>query len=74
MTPAEVVIKEFGGIRELARALEIHPSSVWQWKQPRNSGRGRDGLIPSDFHETILNLAKLRQVTVTPTDLVLGRP
>lgn len=66
MTPAEVVIGLFG-VRPLARALDISPGTVIAW-------RGGRGLIPSEYHERLLLLARERNKRLTPSLLVLGRP
>lgn len=65
MTPAEVVIGLFG-VRPLARYLDIAPGTVIAW-------RG-NGLIPSEYHRRLLELARERKKRLTPTMLIMGRP
>jgi len=61
-SPAEVVINELG-IRPLARALGLAPSTPIQWRK-------RHGGIPHQHHRKILELGEGR---ITTDDLVLGR-
>lgn len=70
LSPARVVITVLG-IRPLARALNIGPSAVWKWDQPRPVGRG--GVVPSQYHVSLLELARKRRVKLTTQDLILGR-
>jgi predicted lysophospholipase L1 biosynthesis ABC-type transport system permease subunit len=66
LTPAEVVIAEFG-IRPLARELNIDPTTIVRW---RGSARG---LVPSTYHTALLALADRERVPLTAEDLVNGR-
>lgn len=72
LTPAAYVIREFGGVRKLARELGKSPSTVSRWPKPKQKG-GSDGRIPSDEQLPILELAKKRGLDVTPADLIYGR-
>jgi len=62
MNPAEVVIKELGGIRPGARLLDCNPGTIWHWKQV--------GRVPSKRHNKILEVCEGR---VLPEELVVGR-
>jgi hypothetical protein len=66
LRPADVVIKEFG-IRPLAAELTVSPSTVWRWK---NSD---PGLVPSEHHVALLDLAKRWGKQLTAEDLINGR-
>jgi hypothetical protein len=66
-TPADLVIDLFDGIRPLARLLQKNPSTIWAWQQKRK------GLIPSKHHRRLLKLARKHGVTLSATDLVMGR-
>lgn len=66
MTPADVVIAEFG-IRPLARELNIDPTTIVRWR------RSARGLVPSAYHTALLDLAVREKVTLTAEDLVNGR-
>ena len=49
MTPAEVVTHVLG-VRQLARDLDVSPSTVIRWKD-------RGGNIPSKYHQKIIELS-----------------
>lgn len=66
LTPAEVVIREFG-IRPLARDIGVDPTTIVRW---RNSD---DGLVPAQYHVTLLDLAKRQQKRLAPEELIYGR-
>lgn len=70
MTPAELVIQRFGGVRPLSRLLKLHHSSVVRWPQPKPRGLG--GFIPSRLHQPLLQLAKDHDVQLTPDELIYG--
>lgn len=72
MTPAELVITQFGGVRPLARELGIDHSSVARWPKPKQE-RGSGGLIPSQYHARILALAQARGIDLSALDIVYGR-
>lgn len=65
-TPAELVIKKFGGVSALADALGIRAASVSYWL---TRGKGR---IPSAKQVDILRAAHKRNIHLTAHDLVLG--
>lgn len=65
LTPAEVVIADFG-IRPLARDLDIDPTTVVRWR--KRTG----GLVPSDYHIDLLKLAKKRGKPLSETELIRG--
>jgi transposase-like protein len=71
MTPADIVISRFGGVRPLARLLGKDPSTIYRWKQPADRG-GLDGRVPSAVQVRLLDLARKRGVELSPADLVLG--
>jgi hypothetical protein len=72
VTPAEYVIRLFGGIRPLARYLDVEPSTVWRWRVPSDRG-GADGRIPRDTQPRLLDLAKARGLDLKAEDLIRGR-
>lgn len=66
--PSRVVIDLFG-CRPLARLLtsagfEITPGAVHHWLEK--------GLVPSKYHETLLELAKQKKLKLTADMLVCG--
>jgi hypothetical protein len=72
LTPADYVIRAFGGVRPLARALGANPSSVSRWPKARAAG-GCDGAIPTAQQKKILDLAKIHGKDITEKDLISGR-
>lgn len=64
-TPVDTAIKEFGGVRAMARAINIDPSAISRWK---SSGR-----IPAKFQKILIDKAKESGLTLTTDDVVLGR-
>lgn len=70
MSPAEVVIDVFGGIRAAARVLDIEPSTVWRWRwETRCAGR-----IPNEHLRPLLDAAQKLGKRLTLEELVWGRP
>jgi hypothetical protein len=65
LSPAEVVIQAFGGVRATARALGLTGPSVTYWR--------RVGRVPSGKFEAILIAAKKNGVILVTSELVLGR-
>jgi hypothetical protein len=58
----------FGGIRPMARALNLSPSNVSSWK--------REGRIPSTQQPLVLDVGRANGLPITAEDVVfpLGRP
>lgn len=72
LSPAEYVIKAFGGVRATARAIGRDKSSVSVWRRSKDK-KGTGGLIPHKAQPLILEAAKERGIDVTPNDLIIGR-
>ncbi len=70
-TPAEVVIRSFGGIGKTARALGIDKTSVSQWTNPRR--RKVVGLIPNKVQRKVLEVAREMNIQLTTRDIIYGR-
>jgi hypothetical protein len=70
-TPAEIVIERFGGVRPLARLLKVAHTSVARWPLPKIK-RGSGGLVPSQYHRRLLDLAADRGVKLSTTELIYG--
>lgn len=73
LSPAEYVIRVFGGVRATARAIGRSPASVSKWRTGRTR-RGTGGRVPSVAAAIILGVAKDRGLDITPYDLLCGRP
>jgi hypothetical protein len=65
ITPVEIAITEFGGVRALARALNRDPAAVSRWK--------KTGTVPTNVQKTLLETAWERGIKMTAHDLVFGR-
>jgi hypothetical protein len=66
LSPAALVIREFGGVRELARILKISASSVSRW-------RSEGGDIPSSQIARVWDLIKQKKLRITAEELFSGR-
>jgi hypothetical protein len=73
MTPQQVVIDVFGGIRAVARVVDVAPSTVLRWGIPRKRS-GNGGLIPSMYHQALLSAALEQGKRLTEEHLRIGKP
>lgn len=73
MTPAEVVIDAFGGIRSTARAINVDPSTVLRWCK-RADGTLKAGWIPHAYIRPLIDAAARENKRLTIEDVVWGRP
>lgn len=71
MTPADIVITRFEGVRSLARLLGKDPSTIHRWRMPAAKG-GLDGRVPSVAQLRLLALAKELGVALTADELING--
>lgn len=67
MNPASNIVSKLGGVPAVASALGVPNSTVLRWTYSKEKG-GTGGVIPTKRQRQILNLAKERDVTVTPAD------
>lgn len=67
LTPAQVVVKTFGGVRATARVLGLAAGTVSRWQSMRA------GQVPGRHHVRLIEAAKERHKKLTPADLVYGR-
>ncbi len=80
LTPADLVIQRFGGLRPAARALDIETSTIMRWrkrsarkaKAKRLTSPTPPGTIPSRWHPQILAAALKARVPMTPLELLYG--
>lgn len=72
MTPAEKIIKKFGGARKVAEAIGVQSNAVHKWTYPRARG-GTAGLIPSDKQQAVLDAAMEQGLNVSPWDFFADR-
>lgn len=71
MTPADIVISRFEGVRPLARLLGKDPSTIHRWRMPAAKG-GLDGRVPSAAQVKLLDLARERGIALTADELITG--
>lgn len=64
-TPADLVIRVFGGVRAAARACGRDPSTVSRWQ--------RDGMVPADVQGVFLDLAEALILPIRADDLIMRR-
>lgn len=60
MSQAERIIEKFGGIRPMAEAMKVPPSTVQGWKEA--------GFIPSRRQQAVLSTARARGIELSPAD------
>jgi hypothetical protein len=72
ITPADIVVEEFGGVRKLAKIIKRSPASVSKWRRHETKD-GQRGLLPSSITARILVAARKRGLKITAEDLILGR-
>ncbi|HEX6216709.1 MAG TPA: hypothetical protein VFZ38_17865 [Vicinamibacterales bacterium] len=67
LSPAECVLK-FIGMTRAAKIVNVEPSTVWRWAQPKPKGCG--GTVPARHHVDLIDGSgkKLRM-----RDMVYGR-
>ena len=64
LTPVEHCIKEFGGIRPMARIIHRHCGSISKWK--------KSGLVPTSIQRTVLEKAWELNLNITPYSIIFG--
>lgn len=72
LSPAEYVVRKFGGVNATARAIGRTPGVVSRWNKPRSEG-GCGGYVPSAAQRLVLKEAKARRLKITPDDLAYGK-
>lgn len=68
--PAAFVVRQFGGTRATARALNMSTGSIHYWTRSK-AKRGAGGRIPATSHKRILKAAKKFGVWILPQHLVV---
>ena len=67
-SPADYVIKTFGGPAKTAQLLDVDPSTISCWRK-RNKGH-----IPNRNWSSILSVASKKNLDVTLNHLMYGKP
>ena len=65
LTPVDLAVATFGGVRALARSLGCDPAAVSRWKKA--------GTIPALKQRKLLEAAWERGIDITAHDIVFGR-
>lgn len=65
ITPVELAINMFGGVRKLAKCIGRDPAAVSRWR--------RSGLVPTQVQRKLLAAAAAREINITAHDIVFGR-
>lgn len=64
-TPVQLVIRQFGGVRRLAKAIGRDPAAVSRWQ--------KNGTIPSSAQRRLLEIALELGIEITAHDIIFGR-
>lgn len=74
LTPAELVIERGGGIRPLARLIDVSPCVVLRWRERGehvpNKIRGKSAY--RDRHQQLLAVFKKKGIPLTAEELING--
>jgi hypothetical protein len=65
LTPVQLAIQSFGGVRRLAKAIDRDPAAVSRWQ--------RNGIVPSAAQRQLLETAWERGIEITAHDIIFGR-
>ena len=65
LTPVELCIKEFGGIRPMARIINRNCGSICKWQ--------KSGLIPTSIQRTVFEKICELNLDISPYELIMGR-
>jgi hypothetical protein len=68
-TPAERIVRLFGGVHAMAGACGRDVSQVYRWLRPR-AGGGFGGRVPHKAQERLLIAAKARGLSLTLIDFL----
>lgn len=72
LSPAQYLVKIFGGVTPMSRALGISSQRIYGWLRYR-SRYGSSGRVPSHIQMLVLERAKSMGLDITEADLVVGR-
>lgn len=64
MTPAQIAIHTFGGVRRVAKVVGVHPATVLRW---------RNGRVPIEHMEKLITAAHRSGKRLLLAELVFGR-
>lgn len=72
LEPAQTIISRLGGPAAVAKLVSVHRTRVSNWKRPRDKG-GTGGLIPQQYHRTLLDHAELNAIPLAAEDFLPPR-
>ena len=64
-TPVQILIKEFNGVRPLARAVHRDAASISRWQ--------KSGLVPTSMQKKVLETAWDNNINISAHELIFGR-
>ena len=64
-TPVQILIKEFGGVRVLARSVHRDAASISRWQ--------KSGLVPTSMQKKFLETAWDNNINISAHELIFGR-
>lgn len=65
ITPVDLAIDMFGGVRKLAKSIGRDPAAVSRWRKA--------GLVPTQAQRRVLAAAQERDINITAHDIIFGR-
>ncbi len=65
LTPVQVCVLEFGGVRKMGRIIGRNCGSISKWS--------KSGLIPTSIQPTVLKKAWELNLNISPLELIMGR-
>lgn len=65
ISPPELVINLFGGVRPLGRLLQIDPAAITRWR--------KRGVIPTSSQRKLLEVAWEKGLELDAHDIIFGR-
>lgn len=70
--PAHSVIVRLGGVRQIARTLEISPGAVSRWQTPKTAAnpQGGGGVIPEERRGALIEMAKQKRMRLSKGDFL----
>ena len=66
LTPMDLLVARFGGVRPLARAIGVHHSLVVRYRQRPG------GLVPAKHQNKVLEVARDRGIKIKAIELIEG--
>ena len=66
MTPVELAIKKFGGVRSLARSINRDIAAVSRWQKGK-------GTIPTAVQRKLLQTAWDKGIDYSPYEIIFGK-